>query len=559
MRVRRGLALAVALVALLASATLAIARGGASEPHARVAQLATLAGCVQDQGYVRDFLDEDERPECATGKALLGASGAAVTPDGRQVYVASAGSDAITWLARNGDTGQLTWAGCLSDDGGTGLAGTDGQCADGDAVDSPRSVAISPDGSNVYAVTASAGAVLSFARDGDSGRLEQLGCVRDHVEEGRCADRHALGGVRAVTVAPDGKHVYAVASGSDSVVTLDRDAGTGRLTFRSCTSDDGTNGLCTDGEAMRGATAVAVSPDGASVYVAAATSGAVLTFRRDPDTGALTQTGCELDDAPPGPCDRASALAGASSVAVMPDGNTVVATATGPDAVSTFRRDGGTGTLTEAGCLVPQGTQETPCARGGLIEPTSVAVGAASGELIVTGGQGSLVSFAFDPATGALTRTSCVTSSEIEGCTEGHGFSGAAWVAVAPDGRSAYVAAPLDNSIAVFAEGAAVPARSAAVRRGVVRIPLSCPRRVAGGCRGVLELTAGRRAGGPAVRRFRVRAGRSATVALRLPPRLERALLRRHRLSTTVTIRERGRALPPLARDFVLQAGETKR
>jgi DNA-binding beta-propeller fold protein YncE len=553
------LALVVAVAALLAPAALALARGAAPEPRARVAQLAELAGCVQDQGYIRELLDEDETAECATGRALLGATGAAVSPDGRQVYVAAAGSDAITWLSRNGDTGQLTFAGCVSDDGGTGLAGTDGQCADGDAVDSPRSVAVSPDGAHVYAVTASAGAVLSFARDADSGRLDQLGCIRDHVEEGRCVDRHALGGARAITVAPDGEHVYAVSSGSDSVVALERDASTGRLTFSSCTSDDGTNGLCTDGEALRGATGVTVSPDGASVYVAASTSGAVLSFRRDPDTGALTQTGCELDDAPPGPCDRASALARAGSVAVAPDGGTVFATALEPNAVSTFRRDTATGTLTEAGCLAPEGTQMTPCAQGGLNQPTSVAVGPASGELIVSGAQGSLVSFAFDPGSASLTRTSCVTTSMVEGCTAGRGLAGAAWVAVAPDGRGAYVAAPGANAIAAFGEGAAVPARSAVVRRGVVQIPLACPRRARGGCRGVLELSPARRAAGAVVRRFRVRAGRSERVALRLPPRFERVLLRRRRLSATVTIRERGRALPPLARDFVLQAGEARR
>jgi hypothetical protein len=88
-----------------------------------------------------------------------------------------------------------------------------------------------------------------------------------------------------------------------------------------------------------------------------------------------------------------------------------------------------------------------------------------------------------------------------------------------------------------------------------VRIPVACPRRAAGGCRGVLELTPARRAGRRVVRRFRLRAGRSSVFAVRLSPRADRALVRHRRLRATVTVRERGRALPPIARDFMLEAG----
>jgi DNA-binding beta-propeller fold protein YncE len=545
----RRLLIVLAVAVALVPGAISLARDAAPLSHARVTQLSDTAGCVQDP-IATEFLDEDEKPDCVIAKALATPTDVAVTPDGKQVYVTASGSGSITWLARNGDTGQITFAGCLSDDGGTGLAGSDGQCTDGDSIDGPRAVALSPDGASLYAA-ASTGGVLSFSRNGDTGQLQQLGCIRDHVEEGDCLDRFALGGVRGITVSPDGKNVYAVAAGSDSIIRLDRDTSTGALTFRDCISDDGTNGLCTDGEAMRGANGVAVSPDGKSVYVSAGASGSVLSFRRDTDTGELTQTGCELNNAPPGPCDRAQALAGASSVAISPDGKTVFATAPGSSAVSAFRRDADTGLLTEAGCITTPDTKLGTCTGGSLNQPTSAAVGAASGELIVTGSAGTLVSLSYDPSAGTFTRTSCVTSFESEDCTVGRALGGAASVAVSPDGRNAYVAATSDNAVDVFAEGATVPARSGAVRRGVVRVPLDCPRRAAGGCRGTIEL----RAAGTATKRFRLRAGRSAAFAVRLSPRSQRAVARHRHLRARLTIRERGRALPPLDRDFVLEAG----
>ena len=71
-----------------------------------------------------------------------------------------------------------------------------------------------------------------------------------------------------------------------------------------------------------------------------------------------------------------------------------------------------------------------------------------------------MVSIAYDPASGAFTRTSCVTGFERPGCVEGRAMNTTAGLAISPDGRNAYVASPADNAILAFAEGAALPARS---------------------------------------------------------------------------------------------------
>ena len=56
-----------------------------------------------------------------------------------------------------------------------------------------------------------------------------------------------------------------------------------------CVSDNSTGGGCVEGVALDGASAVALSPNGRSVYVVSAFSDAVVVFDREVETGVLTQ------------------------------------------------------------------------------------------------------------------------------------------------------------------------------------------------------------------------------------------------------------------------------
>ena len=92
-------------------------------------------------------------------------------------------------------------------------------------------------------------------------------------------------GPRGVAVSPNGASVYVTNATSNNVSQYDVGAG-GALTPKSpATVASGT-----------GPYGVAASPDGASVYVTAASSNAVDVFRRDPG-GALTKTGCVAETA----------------------------------------------------------------------------------------------------------------------------------------------------------------------------------------------------------------------------------------------------------------------
>jgi DNA-binding beta-propeller fold protein YncE len=127
--------LPLAIAFLLLAGTSALAVTG------QLTQLPGTAGCVTE---------EASDGTCADGKALSQALSVAASPDGKSVYVTSR-LNAVAAFERDPTTGRLTQlagtAGCVSEDGSTPLGDA---CADGKALERPVSVAISPDGRNVY-------------------------------------------------------------------------------------------------------------------------------------------------------------------------------------------------------------------------------------------------------------------------------------------------------------------------------------------------------------------------------------------------------------------------
>ena len=142
-------------------------------------------------------------------------------------------------------------------------------------------------------------AVLPAAAAGAPGALTPLGQAT------------GAGGLRAVAVSPDGRHVYAAAQAESRLTAYRREAG-GLLT-QVDTETDGSGGV----QSLGGALSVAVSPDGLDVYVAAGGDGAVTTFNRNATTGALTLQGC-VSDAGAGGCDAGPGLGEAAPAGSRP-------------------------------------------------------------------------------------------------------------------------------------------------------------------------------------------------------------------------------------------------
>jgi DNA-binding beta-propeller fold protein YncE len=283
------------------------------------------------------------RSGCITGRALSGPDVVAVSPDGHNVYVGAFKGSALAVFSRNPSTGALTQptdtTGCLVNTPTTG-------CTTALALGDPEGVVVSPNGSNVYVAAPGSDAVDTFARAGSGGALTQAtdgtGCISAAALVG-CTPGTQLDGADAVSASPDNANVYVTSLGSNSVTSFTR-ASTGQLSQLSGTSACVINLLavgCSLGRQLSGPEGVAISPDGANLYVTAYTSGALDVFNRNASSGAVLQKsrppGCVLKGAVPG-CTPGRALLEASSVAVSPDGRNVYTAAFKSNAVGIFKR-----------------------------------------------------------------------------------------------------------------------------------------------------------------------------------------------------------------------------
>jgi 6-phosphogluconolactonase (cycloisomerase 2 family) len=305
----------------------------------------------------------------------------------------------------------------------------------------------------------------AMAQEGSFNQLTgERGCVvqvgSDSLES--CARAPGLASANAVAVSPDQRHVYVAAGGSttfgsNAVVTFARSPENGALQFVSCVSDSGgdgrigTDGRCEDGDALLGANDIAVTPDGRFVYVSSGSSG-LAWFERTAETGRLVQRGCIRAFGRGDRCGGAFGLSGASSIDVSPDGTSVYATGHADGTVVSFARDATSGALTTTGCISDNGSDGL-CLNGiGLADASQVTVAPDGADVYVTSQAGAITGYRRDLATGRLQPNVCLfdLAPSDSSCRSGRALSGAADVAVSPDGRSVFVASSADWALAVL-------------------------------------------------------------------------------------------------------------
>ena len=462
-----------AFVASLACVALALPAGAvAKAPQHGHAKGAARGALVQLPGSSGCIVNRSKKPSgpCATARALdepgpfMGSRAIAVSPDGRNVYVASSASDAIAIFKRNRRTGTLRQqkgtTGCIAAKGAAG-------CAPAIGLDGPNSVAVSPDGLNVYATSRDAGTVTTFARAPATGALVQLpgaaGCLSGPPLPG-CGSGRALFGPDVVVASPDGKNVYAGSFFGNEIAVFGRNPTTGALAqpaeAAGCIAETSVEG-CALGIALKSPEGMAISADGASVYAATAVSNALVTLARNASTGALTQaldgSGCVVEAALAN-CTTGRELAGANAVAVGPGDESVYVTSLFSNSVTSFARSASTGALAQlpgtGGCLIF--LRAAGCSFGRALQSPEGLVVSPDGRNVYAAAFSSDAIAVLDrgKTSGAVAqkpgKAGCLAPRSLPGCSRGRALDGVGSLAFSPDGRFLYSTAAESDAVDVF-------------------------------------------------------------------------------------------------------------
>ncbi len=301
-----------------------------------------------------------------------------------------------------------------------------------------------------------------------------------------------LDNLRSVTESADGISLYVTSGNDDAVARFDRDPTTGTLTYQGCISgaiETGPAGTSACAQIPSATTsgqssgldfpqAIALSPDGKSLYTASLTDDAVARFDRDPATGALTYRDCltgksEANDTACTKIPSAhssgvdSGLDSPSALVVSADGKSLYTVSRDDDAVARFDRDTATGALTYQGCITGEtesgpagsdacaqiGSAASGGANSGLDDLFSLAVSANGNSLYAVSLLDDAVArFDRDPGAGALVYQGCITG-EIESGPTGTGACAQIGAAAASgvnsglDALYAIVVSPDDTSV----------------------------------------------------------------------------------------------------------------
>jgi DNA-binding beta-propeller fold protein YncE len=277
-----------------------------------------------------------------TSGVLDGARGLAVSPDGKQLYAAAWGGNAIAHFTLDA-AGKPTFAGCIGNHAGCTAPSVT------DALAGVERVTISPDGKHLYAAAPyrpnpapNGGQAVSYFTLDAGGAPTFNGCVGARAG---CtpigAYPAAVAGARDLTVSANGKNLYVAStigpgfSDSNTVAHFTLDAA-GTPTFERCIGDQ--TGCTAPGvlNAVFGSSSIAVNRDGTRLYVGA--NNGIAFFTVD-GAGVPTFAGCIANvtgctqPTPPG------LLFGAFGIELAPDGKNLYAAGYGSDAIAHFVLD----------------------------------------------------------------------------------------------------------------------------------------------------------------------------------------------------------------------------
>ncbi len=301
----------------------------------------------------------------------------------------------------------------------------------------PTALVVSNDGLHAYATSENKNAVLRFSRDPDSGALT---FVTSYKASSAGFTGAKLDGAFDLAFSPDEDFLYVVAWRDDAITVLSRDTADGALGFvQSRVNGQSYGGVTVQG--MDEAAKVAVTPDGQHVYALGRASNAVVAFTRDPADGSLTFLHM-LSSASPG----MATLSRPQGLAISADGAQVYVSARFGNALFVLNRE----TVSSSGQFGRMSMAEAHI--NGLlgVSGLSGAFGldlSPDGRHLYVASEGDDAVVLFDRASnGSLT----FRGKWVRGTGTLWGMDGAQGIEVSPDGMKVFVTGAADDSLTIF-------------------------------------------------------------------------------------------------------------